>query len=278
MATEQERGLPGSDLVANPQELPGKVEAPRGGAQGPVMASRRSKKERGHRGSRKDTDGSGEQTPVQDPEAQGSKKMPPRSGQGQEELTPAAPRPAPRRQSQRHRPDPQHEAAQRTYGPLLNRIFGKDRELGPGELEELQAAFQEFDTDQDGYIGYRVLGACMRTLGYMPTEMELIQVSQHIKMRMGGRVDFEEFVELMAPKLREETAHMLGVRELLVAFREFDRDRDGRITVAELRQAAPALLGEPLEGPELDEMLRELDLNGDGTVDFDEFVRMLSTQ
>lgn len=37
---------------------------------------------------------------------------------------------------------------------------------------------------------------------------------------VGGRVDFEEFVELMAPKLREETAHMLGVRELRIAFRE----------------------------------------------------------
>lgn len=58
---------------------------------------------------------------------------------------------------------------------------------------------------------------------------------------------------------------------------QFDKDRDGRITVAELRQAAPALLGEPLEGTELDEMLREMDLNGDGTKDFDEFVMMLST-
>ncbi|XP_055000016.1 calcium-binding protein 4 [Sorex araneus] len=152
---------------------------------------------------------------------------------------------------------------------------GKDRELGPQELAELQAAFEEFDTDRDGYIGYRELGACMRTLGYMPTEMELLEVSQHVKMRMGGRVDLEEFVELMSPKLREETAHMLGVRELRSAFREFDRDRDGLITVAELRQAVPALLGEPLAGPELDEMLQEVDLNGDGTVDFDEFVMML---
>lgn len=47
---------------------------------------------------------------------------------------------------------------------------------------ELQAAFREFDRDQDGYIGYRELGACMRTLGYMPTEMELIEISQQISM------------------------------------------------------------------------------------------------
>lgn len=33
-------------------------------------------------------------------------------------------------------------------------------------------------------------------------------------------MDFEEFVELMGPKLKEETAHMLGVRELYIAFRE----------------------------------------------------------
>lgn len=154
----------------------------------------------------------------------------------------------------------------------------EDRELGPEELDELQAAFAEFDTDRDGYIGYRELGACMRTVGYMPTEMELLEVSQQAKMRGGGRVDFEEFVELMGPKLKEETAHMLGVRELRIAFREFDRDRDGRITVAELRQAAPALLGEPLADQELDEMLRNVDLNGDGTVDFDEFVMMLFTR
>lgn len=52
--------------------------------------------------------------------------------------------------------------------------------LTPSPWAELQAAFQEFDTDQDGYISHRELGACMRTLGYMPTEMELIEISQQI--------------------------------------------------------------------------------------------------
>ncbi|XP_003798442.1 calcium-binding protein 4 [Otolemur garnettii] len=277
MATDQARGQHRPDLATGPQKPPARAVVPGSSAEGPLLTKGRSRKETGFRGSRKGNGSSEEQTPVHGPEAQGDSKNPSRMGEGQRGAPPEVPGPASRRHSHRHRPDPQHDAANRTYGPLLNQIFGKDRELGPEELDELQAAFEEFDTDRDGYLGYRDLGDCMRTLGYMPTEMELLEVSQHVKMRMGGRVDFEEFVELISPKLREETAHMLGVRELRIAFREFDRDRDGRITVAELRQAAPALLGEPLAGPELDEMLREVDLNGDGTVDFDEFVMMLST-
>ncbi|XP_026521116.1 calcium-binding protein 4 isoform X2 [Pseudonaja textilis] len=117
----------------------------------------------------------------------------------------------------------------------------------------------------------------MRTMGYMPTEMELLEVSQHIKMRMGGRIDFEEFVKMMSPKLLEETAHMVGVRELKIAFREFDTDGDGAISSLELRQAVTALLGEQLNAQELDEILQDVDLNGDGKVDFDEFVMMLSS-
>lgn len=37
---------------------------------------------------------------------------------------------------------------------------------------------------------------------------------------MGGRVDFEDFVELMTPKLLAETAGMIGLKELKDAFKE----------------------------------------------------------
>ncbi|XP_017651044.1 calcium-binding protein 4 [Nannospalax galili] len=239
--------------ASGPQKPPEGITSSERAAEGSDLTRRRSKKERRLRGSLKGN--SGEQSPGQGSEAPGSSKNSPRTGDRQNGPPSASTGPASRRQSHGHHSDPQQDAAQRTYGLLLSRMFGKDHELGPEGLEELQAAFEEFDTDQDGYIGYRELGDCMRTLGCMPTEMELLEISQHVKMRMGGFVDFEEFVELISPKLREETAHMLGVRELCIAFQEFDRDRDGRITVAELWQVAPALFAEPLEGTELDEML-----------------------
>ncbi|XP_070584315.1 calcium-binding protein 4 [Erythrolamprus reginae] len=190
--------------------------------------------------------------------------------------SPASPQSSHAKHGKKHQEDP-HAAATKAYSPFLNKVFGKERELSPLELDELLDAFKEFDTDQDGFLSYKDLGDCMRTMGYMPTEMELLEVSQHIKMRMGGRIDFEEFVEMMRPKLLEETAHMVGVRELKIAFREFDTDGDGAISSLELRQAVTALLGEQLNAQELDEILQDVDLNGDGKVDFDEFVMMLSS-
>lgn len=50
-------------------------------------------------------------------------------------------------------------------------------------LPELQEAFKEFDYDQDGYLNYKDVAECMRTMGYMPTEMELLEIVQQIKMR-----------------------------------------------------------------------------------------------
>ncbi|XP_017328918.1 calcium-binding protein 2 isoform X2 [Ictalurus punctatus] len=155
--------------------------------------------------------------------------------------------------------------------PVKHKIK-KDRDLHPEEIEELREAFKEFDRNK-GYINCRDLGECMRTMGYMPTEMELIELSQQIG---GGKIDFEEFVELMGPKMLAETADMIGIKELKNAFKEFDSNGDGQISLSELREAMKKLLGEQLTPRDIDAIIRDGDLNGDGQVDFEEFVRMMS--
>ncbi|XP_072872346.1 calcium-binding protein 5 isoform X2 [Chlorocebus sabaeus] len=132
----------------------------------------------------------------------------------------------------------------------------RERPLGQDEIEELREAFLEFDKDRDGFISCKDLGNLMRTMGYMPTEMELIELGQQIRMN--------------------QTAGMIGVQEMRDAFKEFDTNGDGEITLAELQQAMQRLLGERLTPREISEVVREADVNGDGTVDFEEFVKMMS--
>ncbi|KAF3852084.1 hypothetical protein F7725_005439, partial [Dissostichus mawsoni] len=134
----------------------------------------------------------------------------------------------------------------------------------PEELDELHVAFKEFDYDADGFIHYKDIADSMRTMGYMPTEMELIEIIQQIKMKY-----FDDFCELMGPRMLAETAHMVGLKELRCAFKQFDCDGDGKITHDELKEGMKNLLGEKLKKGELEEILSDIDLNKDGSIDFD---------
>ncbi|KAG7258722.1 hypothetical protein CRUP_030915 [Coryphaenoides rupestris] len=153
------------------------------------------------------------------------------------------------------------ESMTKVYTSVLNSVFGAERELAQAELDELADAFKEFDYDQDGYLNYKDVAECMRTMGYMPTEMELLEI---------------DFTELMGPRMMGETADMLGLKELQSAFVQIDLDGDGRINPEEMKEALKTLLGEKLKKGELEEILKELDVNADGDIDFEEFVMMLS--
>ena len=50
---------------------------------------------------------------------------------------------------------------------------------------------------------------------------------------------------------------------------QFDSNGDGQINITELRDAMKKLMGEQLTNREIDEILRDVDLNGDGLVDFE---------
>ena len=57
------------------------------------------------------------------------------------------------------------------------------------------------------------------------------------------------------------------------AFKVFDKDGNGYISTAELRHVM-AGLGEKLTDDEVDEMIREADVDGDGQLNYQEFVKV----
>lgn len=92
-----------------------------------------------------------------------------------------------------------------------------------------------------------------------------LNLKQHTKKKTGnGTIDFPEFLTMMARKMKDTDSE----EEIREAFRVFDKDGNGFISAAELRHVMTNL-GEKLTDEEVDEMIREADIDGDGQVNYE---------
>ncbi|KAG6512413.1 hypothetical protein ZIOFF_030524 [Zingiber officinale] len=119
-------------------------------------------------------------------------------------------------------------------------------------------------------ITTKELGTIMRSLGQNPSEAELRDMISEVDADQNGTIDFLEFLNLMTRKTKDADSE----EELMEAFKVFDKDSNGFISAQELRHVM-ATLGEKFTDEEVDEMIREADINGDGQVDYQEFVQMM---
>ncbi|XP_056904988.1 calcium-binding protein 8 isoform X2 [Takifugu flavidus] len=101
------------------------------------------------------------------------------------------------------------------------------------ELAEIREAFKVLDRDGNGFISKQELGMAMRSLGYMPSEVELAIIMQRLDMDGDGQVDFNEFMTILGPKLlSSETREGFLGNTIDTIFWQFDMQR---ITLEELK-------------------------------------------
>lgn len=79
-----------------------------------------------------------------------------------------------------------------------------------------------------------------------------------------GTIEFNEFLQMMSKKMKDADSE----DELREAFRVFDKNNDGLISSNELRHVMTSL-GERLSEEEVDDMIKEADLDGDGQVNYE---------
>ena len=88
-----------------------------------------------------------------------------------------------------------------------------------------------------------------------------------------GAVDFPEFLELTTKKL-----HVLSEEELAQqTFNVFDRKQKGHISINDLRHMF-VTLEQTFSDHELQDMLLQADFDQDGKVNFNDFLKMMSTE
>lgn len=79
-----------------------------------------------------------------------------------------------------------------------------------------------------------------------------------------GSIDFEEFVLMMADKLERSNTE----DEIREAFKLFDKDDNGYISVSELKNILTET-GEKITPEEANELIKAIDKDGDGKIDYE---------
>mmetsp|Transcript_33402 Transcript_33402/g.95867 ORF Transcript_33402/g.95867 Transcript_33402/m.95867 type:complete len:218 (+) Transcript_33402:2-655(+) len=156
------------------------------------------------------------------------------------------------------------------------RASGISRREAIEQRKEIRAAFDAFDVDRIGRLDYEDVVAAVSALGLPMRKSEIRAAMREMDLSVeeSETLDFDSFSSLLqgAYSARDPMDTMLE------SFWLFDREHQGKIGLEELQRAVPAELrkrGE-VSDEELLSMLRTFDQNGDGEIDEEEFLRMMS--
>lgn len=137
-------------------------------------------------------------------------------------------------------------------------------QMTESEIAELKNQFMAIDADGNGVITVAELAAALHGMGHGMIEEEVTELVKGIDIDGDGLVDYPEF---LAATMKRNLANK---EEYLVnAFNYFDTKKQGVITKADLVQ----FMGSEEQAQEV---MNEVDANGDGVISFEEFVGMMN--
>lgn len=151
-------------------------------------------------------------------------------------------------------------------------VYDEDEEQ---RLIIMRKAFQMFDTTKSGLIETVKISTILNTLGQQFDEGELQDLIDEEDPDNTGKVNFDGFANIASNFLIEEEDAEAMQQELKEAFRLYDREGNGYITTSTLKEILAAL-DDKLSSEDLDGIIQEIDTDGSGTVDFDEFMEMMT--
>ena len=116
------------------------------------------------------------------------------------------------------------------------------------QRKDLQDIFDQFDKDKDGKISGKELANAMESMGQNPTDEEINEMMREVDLNQDGKIDFDEFMILMTKSSPDTQTE----EEVINAFRVYKMTEE-----------------------EADEMVKQADIDKDGMINYEEFVRMM---
>ncbi|KAL3312456.1 hypothetical protein Ciccas_008951, partial [Cichlidogyrus casuarinus] len=144
---------------------------------------------------------------------------------------------------------------------------------------DIRSSFRFFDKNGDGSISGEELETVMSYFGHEPGTVDIQEMMRQVDNDGNGEIDFKEFVQMMSDAYKGgafgNQSTDISLATYKKAFQFFDKDGDGFIQAEELRALFSSFGDDTVTDAEIEQMIQEADLDGDGKINFDEFKQIL---
>lgn len=138
------------------------------------------------------------------------------------------------------------------------------------EEQRLRKVFLQLDNDGNGYLEYdELLKGLTAIYGADYAKEETNRIFALVDVDHSGKIDFSEYLQASVDK-----DELLKEEKLKAAFDLYDKDKSGSISIEEFKTILG--VGKKISPEVWDQMVTEIDENGDGEVDFGEFKTMMT--
>lgn len=98
-------------------------------------------------------------------------------------------------------------------------------------FEQAKVAFEEYDTDGDGFINLQEYAMGCRCNGNMVKDDDLVKMFKIFDSNHDNKLDLQEFANSIHFFNITNNCAEVDILEIREAFRKFDTDKDGRISL-----------------------------------------------
>jgi len=141
------------------------------------------------------------------------------------------------------------------------------------QLNEWKEAFSLFDKKGTQTVSSDNLGDLIRALGQNPTQAEVRDIVASLGSEKGEvDIDFGTFLTVLTRPNGFKSAGT--AQEFIQGFQVFDKEGNGFIPAGELRYVLTNL-GEKLTNEEVEELLKDVEVNKDGQINYVDFVHTI---
>lgn len=141
--------------------------------------------------------------------------------------------------------------------------------LSQVEKNDFILIFRTLDKAGNGKLTEKeLIPYCKKIFGDSFSDTEIHQIMARVDTDNSGYIDYSEFIAAAMDKKK-----LLSEEKLEAAFKAFDTDHNGKITAQELKYFLESNV--KIDISAYNKLIQQVDKNGDGAIDFDEFKEMM---